>query len=61
MLAGSDDSIAGQIKGLKVCLDSDTLLTSDKQFSQEMEKEFLKRRKADFVITFRKEPSKIAA
>ncbi len=61
VLAGSDESLAGQIKGLKVCLDSDSLLSSDKKFSQDLEKEFLKRRKIDFVITFRKEPSKIAA
>ena len=33
VLAGGDDSIAGQIKGLKVCLDSDTLVNIDKQFS----------------------------
>lgn len=58
VLAGSD-SIGGQIKNLKCCFNIGSLLSPAKVPVPELERDYLQKRKDDFLITFRKEPNKI--
>ena len=60
VLAGSE-SIGGHIKSLKWCFKSDLLQMGQIESMQEVERNYVESRREDFKITFRKEPSKIAA